>query len=50
MMEPGVISFAINYLFLVKPLDSSLESENDRYENGAQDGSENGEGGNISDF
>ena len=34
----------MNYLFLVKPLDSSLESENDRYENGAQDGSENEEG------
>ena len=39
-----MIGPAINYLFLVKPLDSSLESENDRYENGAQDGSENGEG------
>ena len=39
-----MISPAVNYLFLVKPLDSSLESENDRYENGAQDGSENGEG------
>ena len=37
-------SLAINYLFIVKPLDSSLESENDRYENGAQDSSENGEG------
>ena len=30
------IIYLFIYLFLVKPLDSSLESENDRYEHGGQ--------------
>ena len=40
----AAISLAVTSVFLVKPLDSSLESENERYENGAPDGSENEEG------
>ena len=40
----AAISLVVTSVFLVKPLDSSLESENERYENGAPDGSENEEG------
>ena len=43
LTAPVKLTTSNSFFFLVKPLDSSLESENDRYEQGPQESSENDE-------